>query len=195
VTAVQAQALVLVLAALAPAAGTAAAGAAWLARLRFRHQAEVIRHDGVLAVLDGTLPHMPAVSGYLAWLGALASRPRRPAIIRAAARPDPVLPGLSPGEQEVMNELAGRVRAAARSCLAWNRPARLLRHPAAVSCPAGPQAEDRRPLSLTASPEPGAAGQATADAAAGPARPPLRPRRALVRVMARLTGAGTRSTR
>jgi hypothetical protein len=139
VTAAQALALVLVLAALAPAAGTAAAGAAWLARLWFRYQVEAIRDDVVLAVLDGTLPHAPAVTGYLASLGDLAARPRWPAITRAAAHPGPACDGLTPGQQELMNDLAGRVRAAARTSLTRGRPARLfLAHRASARCPDWP---------------------------------------------------------
>jgi hypothetical protein len=120
---VQAEVVVLLLAGLAPAAGTGAAGMAWLARLRFRRRIEVIRQDGVLAVIDGIIPPVPAVTGYLAALGVLAARARWPGIALATAQPGPAPGGLTPGQQQVMDDLSRRVRAAARSCLAWAGPA------------------------------------------------------------------------
>lgn len=111
-TAAQAHALVLLLAGLPPATGTGLAGLAWLARLRFRHRIEVIHCDGVLAVIDGTIPRTPAVTGYLAALGVLAARPGWPGISRAAM-PGPACGGLTPAQQQVIDDLAGRVRAAA----------------------------------------------------------------------------------
>ena len=122
VTSVQAQTLVLLLAGLAPAAGTGLAGLAWLARLRFRHRIETIRDDGVLAVIDGVLPRTPAVTGYLAALDGLAARPRRPGIARAAAWPGPARASLTRGQQQLMDDLSQRVRAAARSGLMRRRP-------------------------------------------------------------------------
>jgi len=126
VTAVHAPVLVLLLAGLAPAAVTGVTGMAWLALLRFRHRIEVIRHDGVLAVIDGVIPPAPAVTGYLAALDVLAARVGWSGIALAAARPVPAPGGLTPGQQQVIGDLAERVRAAARSCLTWGGPAALL---------------------------------------------------------------------
>jgi hypothetical protein len=125
-TAVQGQALVLLVLGVVPAAGAGLAGLAWLSLLRFRCRIEVISGDGVLAVLDGILPPVPAVTGYLAGLELLAGR-GWPGIALAAL-PGPVFPGLAPGQQQVMDELSRRVRAAARSCLTCGLPAALLGH-------------------------------------------------------------------
>jgi hypothetical protein len=139
VTGVQAPALVLLLAGLAPAAGTGVAGLAWLARLRLRHRIEVIRDDGVLAVIDGALPGTPAVCRYLAALEAMAARPGTGCAaarlhLVTAALPDPR--DLTPGQRRVLDSLTCRVLAAARSCLIWGRPAAwLLPGP---SCPVTP---------------------------------------------------------
>jgi hypothetical protein len=122
VTGVQAEALVLVLAGVVPAAGTGLAGLAWLARLRFRHRIEVIRGDGVLAVTAGLVPPAPAVTGYLAALDVVAAASWQ-GIALAAALPGPACGGLTPGQQQVMADLSRRVRAAARSCLTWAGPA------------------------------------------------------------------------
>lgn len=71
-TAVQAQALVLVLAGGAVVTVTAAIGQAALAKLYFRHRIEVVRDEAVTAVLDGIVPLTGHVTGWIAALEAMA---------------------------------------------------------------------------------------------------------------------------
>ncbi len=66
------------------------------------------------------------MTGYLASLELLAARATWPAIVLAATSPGPDSPGLTPGQQQIMDDLSRRVRAAARSRLTWGLPVTVL---------------------------------------------------------------------